>query len=45
MAKNIALGKKIAAIAGKDKMFGKAIDNLPHKSKARLAMAKRKKKK
>lgn len=43
MAKQIALGKKVAAIAGKNKAFGRAIDKLPHKSDARTKMASRKK--
>lgn len=42
--KRIALGKKIAAIAGKNKAFGRAIDKLPHNSKARLKMARKRKK-
>lgn len=38
-----ALGKEVAARAGKDKAFGKAIDKIPHKSKKRLSMARKKK--
>ena len=42
--KQVALGQKIRAIAGKNKAFGKAIDKLPHGSAARNKMVKRKKK-
>lgn len=45
MAKQIALGKEVAAKAGKDKAYGRAIDKIPHKSAARTKMARRKKKK
>lgn len=39
--KQVALGKKVAAIAGKNKAFGRKIDKLPHKSSARQGMASR----
>lgn len=41
MAKQIALGRAVAARAAKDKAFGRAIDKLPHKSKSRTGLAKR----
>lgn len=44
MAKNIALGKAVAARAGKDKVFGRSIDKLKHNSPGRIKMAKSKKK-
>lgn len=44
MAKQKALGLKIRAIAGRNPAFGRAIDKLPHKSSARLKMAKKKRK-
>lgn len=40
MAKQIALGKAVAAKAAKNKKFGKAIDKVPHHSGARESMAK-----
>lgn len=44
MAKQIALGKAVAAKAAQDKAYGKAIDRIPHKSAARTKMARKKKK-
>lgn len=43
--KQIALGKAVAAKAGKNKAFGRAIDKIPHKSGARLKKARGKVKK
>jgi hypothetical protein len=37
--KKVALGRAVAAKAGKNKAFGRAIDKLPHGSAARNKMA------
>lgn len=39
MKKKIKLGKAVAAKAGKNKAFGRALDKLPHGSAARNKMA------
>jgi hypothetical protein len=45
LAKNIALGKAVAARAGKNKAFGREIDKLKHNSPARNKLARSKNKK
>lgn len=43
--KQIALGMAVRAAAGRNPSFGKAIDQIPHHTGARLRAAKRKSKK